>query len=450
MACLSLEELSSKLAYAFEKIKQLEEEKEDLTKTIQDLRQKNGEKSSPSKVIPAPKFSAATTTEDEDTNYETDEEQLARETNWITIKYKKKKTDPSPPKPMRESKKRKAEESPETSVNASTNPARQQKPHTPPPMFVQNIKNIQQISGYLKTMNFQGKLTSLPTVTCFKINCSTPDEYRNVSDWLNKENISWHSFSNTQTRPLKVMARGMNPTTECNEIMDDLKRKGLKIIGVTNILNKSKEPLRLHMLTFENGEDVKKVSEIKTIAYQVVKIENLKKTSNRIVQCKNCQGYNHTRSYCHKPSRCVKCAGPHKSTDCTKIKESPPKCVNCNEEHTANYRGCIVAKELQKLKDTAGKRTSQVTKTSKTDEKKPTKPVEKKSSNGKDNSKTAEKMSYSQATKAHYTPTLTQVMECLERLENKVQQFNTSNESFKKKVLNRITTIEKRLNKSKR
>jgi hypothetical protein len=28
-----------------------------------------------------------------------------------------------------------------------------------------------------------------------------------------------------------------------------------------------------------------------------------------------------------------------------------PKCVNCGEGHPANYRGCIVAKELQKIKN---------------------------------------------------------------------------------------------------
>jgi stalled ribosome alternative rescue factor ArfA len=28
-----------------------------------------------------------------------------------------------------------------------------------------------------------------------------------------------------------------------------------------------------------------------------------------------------------------------------------PKCVNCGEGHPVNYRGCIVAKELQKIKN---------------------------------------------------------------------------------------------------
>ena len=35
---------------------------------------------------------------------------------------------------------------------------------------------------------------------------------------------------------------------------------------------------------------------------------------------------------------------------CKKEINQHPKCVNCGEGHPANYRGCIVAKELHKLR----------------------------------------------------------------------------------------------------
>jgi hypothetical protein len=46
----------------------------------------------------------------------------------------------------------------------------------------------------------------------------------------------------------------------------------------------------------------------------------------------------------------VKCTGKHLTKDCDKSKETPPKCVNCGNGHPANYRGCIVAKELQEIR----------------------------------------------------------------------------------------------------
>jgi hypothetical protein len=33
---------------------------------------------------------------------------------------------------------------------------------------------------------------------------------------------------------------------------------------------------------------------------------------------------------------------------CQKPEQNYPKCVNCGEAHPPNFRGCVVAKELQK------------------------------------------------------------------------------------------------------
>lgn len=107
------------------------------------------------------------------------------------------------------------------------------------------------------------------------------------------------------------------------------------------------------MLTFDNSETADKIYGIKNIAYQAVKIGAIRKNPNRIVQCKNCQGYNHVHSSCYRRARCVKCAGDHTTESYSKSINTKPKCVNCGEEHIANYRGCIVAKEMQKRRNDA-------------------------------------------------------------------------------------------------
>ena len=97
------------------------------------------------------------------------------------------------------------------------------------------------------------------------------------------------------------MARGIHCQIATNDIVEELKNKGFKIISAVNILsNRSKEPLNLFMLSFQKEQDIKLVYSIKTIGYQTVKIEELRKASNRIVQCKNCQEFNHVCTYCHK------------------------------------------------------------------------------------------------------------------------------------------------------
>lgn len=40
----------------------------------------------------------------------------------------------------------------------------------------------------------------------------------------------------------------------------------------------------------------------------------------------------------------MKCGNKHPAKECTPLKTSPPHCANCNEEHTANYKGCAYYK----------------------------------------------------------------------------------------------------------
>lgn len=285
---------------------------------------------------------------------------ISRETDWILEKNKSKqdKMDISKQIVQNNVKKRKMNSPPKmnspkkgSEQNLTTAPPVKAK--QPPPVFIEKVVDLKILIAELKRQNFEGKITSLASNSSFKINCTSEDEYRKITSWLNTSKTEWHSFSNKQTRPLKVMARGLHSASSPDDIIQDLKNKGFNVLEAVNILcNKTKKPLNLFMLSFDNKEDASKVYEIKVINYQKVKIEELRKTSTRIVQCKNCQGFNHVKTYCHKQPRCVKCAGEHESEKCTKQVNEPPKCVNCGKPHTANYRGCEVAKELQRLRNT--------------------------------------------------------------------------------------------------
>ncbi|UYV77388.1 hypothetical protein LAZ67_15000817 [Cordylochernes scorpioides] len=65
------------------------------------------------------------------------------------------------------------------------------------------------------------------------------------------------------------------------------------------------------------------------------------RTTNRVTQCFNCQGFGHGRLNCFLKPKCIKCAEEHHSKDCPKeSRQLPPKCANYEEAHIANYRGC--------------------------------------------------------------------------------------------------------------
>ena len=82
-----------------------------------------------------------------------------------------------------------------------------------------------------------------------------------------------------------------------------------------------------------------------------------------ITQCYQCQGFNHIAKDCKSQVKCMRCAKPHKSSECPgKGKDSfKPKCTNCNGEHVAASRECPKYKEqFQKQTEKAKARQEKV------------------------------------------------------------------------------------------
>lgn len=170
-------------------------------------------------------------------------------------------------------------------------------------------------------------------------------------------------YENVNERPIKVMARGLHHTCPVEDIRKELFERGFKIITAVNMIKKEKKTdksgnavvtkrgLPLFMLTFEKEQQVEEVFKINAILNMRVKIEALKKQSSLIPQCKRCQGFNHTQKYCNRQPKCVKCAESHGPNQCQLEESKKPICVNCSKNHPANFRGCEVAKELQKMRD---------------------------------------------------------------------------------------------------
>lgn len=279
-------------------------------------------------------------TYNENVNYTTDEEELAKETEWIRVKNRNKKrkmnTSLTPPSNRN------------TPEKIKTVPIK--KDPLPPPIVVEGFTNYNQLYNIIskETLDFKTKVINNETV---KINVNTEEQYRKVINIIDKiEGIQWHSYENKQCRPIRVIANRLHHTCATENIVEELRRRKYKITQAVNKLKwRTKQPLNMFTLTFSHDENINKIYEITDILGTKVEILPLKK-SKLIPQCKRCQAYGHTQSYCYREPRCVKCAGKHTTADCQKPKNVEPKCVHCGKNHPANYRGCEVAKELQKIK----------------------------------------------------------------------------------------------------
>lgn len=193
-----------------------------------------------------------------------------------------------------------------------------------------------------------------------KVNVPTADDYRKVMDQLKEGDFQYYTYEDKNTRPIKVMARGIDPTCTEQMIAEHLTERKLAIREVVNIKKRERKgdevtlrSLPLFMLVFDKNEDISKIYSIEQILGLRVKIEPLRKRSSLIPQCKRCQRFGHTQKFCNNKPRCVKCAGQHLTNSCVKPKSKPAKCYNCGEAHPASYRGCMVAKMAQGQRDDA-------------------------------------------------------------------------------------------------
>lgn len=316
----------------------------DLKSQIETLQQQLKSNEGLTEKNPVKPPTAAMETSSAGAEYATDEEELAKESEWIRTKSRKKrKLNTSPTL------------SPQEADKSQTEKIKKVPP--PPPIVVDGVNDYQTFYDFLSENQPAGTFNiKMMSGDCVKINSCNEETYRCITKTLTDNDCLWHSYENKQERPIRVMVKKLPFSCKPQRIIEDLTTKGYKIEDAVNKLSwKSKEPLNMFLLTFNNQEDIRKVYEIKYILGCMVEIQPLRSTK-LIPQCKRCQAYGHTHKYCAKEPRCVKCTGKHLTKDCKKSADDKPKCVHCGEAHPANYRGCMIAKEMQKIRNKAVKK----------------------------------------------------------------------------------------------
>lgn len=224
-------------------------------------------------------------------------------------------------------------------------------PPPPPPIFVHDVIDFQRMKAEISTVipetDFITKTLANNTI---KINPKTSDAYRTLVRHMRANNVIFHTYQVKQERAYRVVIRHIHYSIPVEDIKTDIENSGFKVRNIMNITNRAtKTPLNLFFVDLEPANNNKEIFDLKYILNMKIVVEPPKKSVD-IVQCTRCQMYEHTKSYCTRPFSCVKCGRGHSSTICTKSKDLPAKCVLCEGPHPANYKGCTVYKELQKMR----------------------------------------------------------------------------------------------------
>jgi hypothetical protein len=218
----------------------------------------------------------------------------------------------------------------------------------PPPIFIPNISNIKQMITSVESVIPKTEYTyKCLAGNKVKICPLSIDSYRQLVRKLNDEKISFHTFQVKQDRAFKVVLKNMHSSTDANDIKVAIEEKGHKVRNVANIRDfKTKLPLSMFYVDLEPSQNNKDIYQIQYLMNAKIVFEPPRRRPD-VVQCKKCQEYGHTKSYCWYPFRCVKCGQNHDTAMCKKSKSDPPKCALCEGSHPANYKGCAIYREIK-------------------------------------------------------------------------------------------------------
>lgn len=211
-----------------------------------------------------------------------------------------------------------------------------------PPIIVHNASNFQLLLNDIKK-NVKDDFTTKQEKDAIKISFTSISDYRSFRKFCETEKIEFHSYKDPSIKTLAVVMKDIPTTYSESEILQELIRLKFPAIKVARLYNKDKCPIPICAIDLENTYQSKEIFKLNRFLYSVIRIQ--KRIKSHVIQCKRCQRFGHSQANCGLQPRCVKCTGQHHYSECTKIKSAPPKCVNCGDEHTANYKGCSIYKK---------------------------------------------------------------------------------------------------------
>jgi hypothetical protein len=226
----------------------------------------------------------------------------------------------------------------------------------PPPFYIYGIKEkFRLIKTLLPTLQAQPAVyhNSDSIVVHFK----TWADLEKVKAYCQQQGYDHAMERPRQDRPLKVVIRKLPIDASIVDIKLGFMEKGYPVLGATQMTGRSKQdgskiPYPLFILSLQKVPGIEEIYKESRLHCFKIQIEPLR--SIAVVQCYKCQRIGHSQHLCNARANCVKCALPHQSYLCPKTdKSTPPKCVNCTGQHTANYRGCPVIRKAQEKRNAA-------------------------------------------------------------------------------------------------
>lgn len=218
----------------------------------------------------------------------------------------------------------------------------------PPPITIYGAEYIAQLHEKIRKIASENYTLKVIGNGQVKIQLTDVSNFKPVIEMLDENKTQYHTYKPKEDRTFRVVMKGMHHSIQSEDITAELNKLGHEVTNVWNIRHRTtKTPLPMHYVDFATNENNKNIYKIKLIKQNTVSFEP-PRAKRVIPQCTRCQSFGHTKNFCRRPEKCVKCAGSHHTKDCERReRDNRVKCVNCGGDHPANYRGCNIHKQLQ-------------------------------------------------------------------------------------------------------
>lgn len=226
-------------------------------------------------------------------------------------------------------------------------------PEKPVPFYVRDERVISTLNAQLAALQISDyDITILRRGLEAKLQLKSVKDYRAVQTAFNDAKISYYTYQLKSERPLKVAIRGIPPYMSETDVSEGLVALNFDPRRVTAAKGRHGEKSSVFLVDLNatpgSANKTHPIYNLTRFLHHVVVVEQPYKV-RQPVQCYNCQEYGHTRNRCNLSPVCVVCSGSHKMEACPveKGNANGKKCNNCQGNHTANWKGCIVYQEFQ-------------------------------------------------------------------------------------------------------
>ncbi|GFX29828.1 nucleic-acid-binding protein from transposon X-element [Trichonephila clavipes] len=213
-----------------------------------------------------------------------------------------------------------------------------QSPKLPPPIMLLITDDLR-----VHTKTLVGKMPALRIKTAgkyVKLYTDTQSQHDTLKQLLEVLKYPFYTSTPKHERPIKVVLKGFPRSTTTAEIQSDLLDLGYTINKVTQLTgNITKQLLPVFTISLPRNTFNEDIFHLKTLGYLSITVEGFE--SRGVIQCFQCNQFNHTAEHCHLTPKCLKYGDKHQTRDCQIKRLDTPFCVNCQVHgHMANYNKC--------------------------------------------------------------------------------------------------------------